>query len=221
MQAAETDRVLTKLSAVFNKNTTNWLGVDFTDWNCSNGNIFYGLKTAILELRIITFDYYSVMGEKTKRRAEPVQLWFKHRAWYLKAFCLTRMEERLFKLNRLQNLTVTDERFIKRYIPARLEKESNEETVQVSGKSNIITEVTLVLRFTERVAYRVYDEFGGDITGREEDGSFIVKVTWPEDDWVYGTILSYGENVEVLEPERMRGLIRAKAERIVKKYEKK
>ena len=43
-------------------------------------------------------------------------------------------------------------------------------------------------------------------------------MTWPEDDWVYGTILSYGEYAEVLEPERIRDVIKEKAKMIAEKY---
>jgi len=53
---------------------------------------------------------------------------------------------------------------------------------------------------------------------RQPDGSFIVSVTWPEDDWVYGTVLSYGEYIEVLEPEHIRKIIKEKTQKISKKY---
>ncbi|MDR0286975.1 MAG: HTH domain-containing protein, partial [Clostridiales bacterium] len=32
VKTAETDQVLKKLSTIFNKNTVNWLDVDFSDW---------------------------------------------------------------------------------------------------------------------------------------------------------------------------------------------
>jgi predicted DNA-binding transcriptional regulator YafY len=42
--------------------------------------------------------------------------------------------------------------------------------------------------------------------------------TNPEDEWVYGTILSYGEYAEVLEPEHIREIIKNKILKTVKKY---
>ncbi len=62
------------------------------------------------------------------------------------------------------------------------------------------------------------DDFDGSKTIKQSDDSFIVTVTWPEDDWVYGTILFYGEHIEVMEPEHVREIIRLKAEKIMKKY---
>ena len=101
VKTAETDQVLKKLSTIFNKNTVRWLEVDFTDWSFANGKAFYDFKTAILERRIAEFDYYSTYGEMTHRRVEPIQLWFKSRAWYIKCFCLLRQDIQAIIKNKL------------------------------------------------------------------------------------------------------------------------
>jgi predicted DNA-binding transcriptional regulator YafY len=210
VKTAETDQVLKKLSTIFNKNTVNWLDVDFSDWGYINGRAFHDFKTAILEHRIAEFDYYSTYCEKTHRRIEPLQLWFKSKAWYIKGFCLMRQDIRLFKLSRVRNLTLTDEQFIEREllsiqpnpIPADHQK----------------PDVTLKLKIAPEITYRVYDEFDESFAEKQPDGSFVVEVTWPEDDWVYGMILSYGEYIEVLEPEHIREIIKEKSQKTAKKY---
>ncbi len=51
------------------------------------------------------------------------------------------------------------------------------------------------------MTYRVYDEFESkEITPKKENGNFIVKVEYPENEWVYGYILSFGEYAKVLNP---------------------
>ena len=112
--AAETNQVLQKLSSIFNKSAANWLEVDFSDWSFRNGQFFNDFKTAILERRIVEFDYCSTYGEKTRRRVEPIQLWFKSKSWYVKGFCSIRQDMRLFKLTRVKQLTLTDEYFTER-----------------------------------------------------------------------------------------------------------
>jgi len=77
IKTIETDQVIGKLSATFNKTAVNWLEVDFSDWGIDNGDLFNHFKIAILERRITTFDYFGVSGEKSRRRIEPIQLWFK------------------------------------------------------------------------------------------------------------------------------------------------
>ncbi len=207
---AETNQVLQKLSTIFNRNTVPWLEVDFSDWSYANGQSFNDFKTAILEHRIAEFDYYSTYGEKTHRRIEPIQLWFKSKAWYIKGFCLTRQDIRLFKLSRVKKLTVTNERFT--------ERSMSDLRPDTSPAGHRRPDVSLRLKITPEMTYRVYDEFDEDMVEKQPDGSFIISVTWPEDDWVYGTILSYGEYMEVLEPEHIRAIIKKKAQNTVRKY---
>ncbi|MDR1330430.1 MAG: YafY family transcriptional regulator, partial [Oscillospiraceae bacterium] len=210
VKTAETGQVLKKLSAVFNKSAVNWLEVDFSGWGFENGAVFHDLKRAILEHRVVEFDYYSTHGEKTCRRAEPLQLWFKSRAWYAKCFCLTGRDVRLFKLTRVKKLTVTEERFAERDL---LSAPPND-----SPAGHTKQDVTLRLKIAPEMAYRVYDEFDENQIKKQPGGGYEVTVTWPEDDWVYGTILSYGEYIEVLEPPHIRELVRGKAEKISEKY---
>lgn len=210
VKTAETDQVLKKLSAIFNKNTVPWLEVDFSDWSYMGGGVFSDFKTAILEHRIAEFDYYSTFGEITHRRVEPIQLWFKSKAWYIKGFCLTRQDIRLFRLSRVRNLIVTGEQFPERDFLAC--------PPNSTPASHQKQDVTLKLKITPEMTYRIFDDFDDSSAEKQPDGSFIVTVTWPEDDWVYGTILSYGEYIEVLEPEHIRKIINEKARRITEKY---
>ena len=206
----EAGQVLKRLSAIFNKTVTNWLEVDFTNWSFSNEDLYEGFKTAILEGRIAQFDYYSAYGEKTLRRIEPIQLWFKSRAWYIKGFCLARQDIRLFKLARVSNLNITAETFEKRDLLAIRPNPGPD--------SHHRPDITMRLKIAPEMAYRVYDEFTQDMAEKQLDGSYIVTVSWPEDNWVYGFVLSFGEYIEVLEPEHVRGTIKEKAQRILGKY---
>lgn len=210
VKAGETDQVLKKLSAIFNKNTVPWLEVDFSGWGFEN-NFFDDLKIAIAERRITEFDYYNSYGEKTFRHVEPVQLWFKSMSWYLKGFCLTKKEMRLYKLTRIKNLAVTDSRFLKRDLVVVSDEKDNRQEQK--------NEVMLKLRIKPEMAYRVFDDFYENMVEKQPDGSFIVKVLWPEDNWLYGFILSFGEYIEVLEPEHIRKIIKDKAEKIFKLYQ--
>jgi len=206
----EAGQVLRRLSAIFNKTAANWLEVDFSGWNYNNEDVFGGFKTAILESRITKFDYYSAYGELTHRQVEPLQLWFKSKAWYLKGFCLTKQDVRMFKLIRANNLVVTNETFGERDLLATQPNPCPE--------SRHKPDVCLRLHIAPEMAYRVYDELDWSAVEKQPDGSYIATVTWPEDNWVYGFILSLGEYVEVLEPEYIKEIIKTKAEKIFCKY---
>jgi len=206
----ETDQVLRKLSTVFNRPAANWLEVDFSGWSHEN-DYFNDFKIAILERRITQFDYYNSYGDKTFRRVEPIQLWFKSRSWYLKGFCLTKQDIRLYKLSRIKHLIVTGESFDLRETPA-----ASDDPAQDSAYEQ--QDITLKLRIAPEMAYRVYDEFYESMAEKQPDGSFLVTVTWPEDQWVYGFLLSFGKHIEVLEPAHIRAVIKDEAEQIGKKY---
>jgi len=214
VKTIETDRVLQRLSTFFNKAVVNWIDVDFSHWGFIAGEFFNGFKTAIISRRVAEFDYYAVYGETapsfTSRRIEPVQLWFKGKAWYVKGFCLLRQDIRTFKLSRMGNLIITDEYFAERDLTTLIQTPSNPDW----EKKNI----PLKFKIDQEMAHRVYDEFHESQAEKQPDGSFIVTTSWPEDDWVYGTILSYGEHIEVLEPPHVRALIKEKAEKIAKKH---
>lgn len=209
IEAVDTKQTLNKLSAIFNRGTTDWMKVDFFDWHYED-DLFGDLKTAILGRHVIEFDYYNSYGDKASRSIEPVQLWFKSKSWYLKGFCLTKQEVRLYKLTRIKNLVVTDEHFVERQLLAQRDSPLQNWDEQ--------QKVTLQLRIESEMAYRVYDDFGEKEVEKQADGSFLVTVTFTEDDWVYGYLLSYGKSLEVLEPERIRNILKEESEHILEKY---
>ena len=202
------DQVLKKLSTIFNKTAANWLQVDFSDWSGAN-NHFNDFKTAILERRIAEFDYYNTYGDKTHRRIEPLQLWFKSKSWYLKGFCLTKQGIRVYKLSRVKNLTVTDSHFPERTLP---------QEDCTSGGDISPNEIAMKLRIKPEARYRIFDDFEEAEIEEQPDGSYIATISLEEDSWLYGFVLSYGEHMEVLEPEHLRAIIQGKVKKISATY---
>lgn len=200
----ETNQVLSKLSTLFGKRTSNWLEVDFTGWSYEN-DFFNKLKSAILHNRIVQFDYYNRYGDRTSRRVEPMQLWFKSRSWYLKGFCLSKQDMRLYKLPCIKNLVVTEDFFEPRH------------TIDLTGnpiKSLFENQElsTIKLHIAQERAYRVFEDFHEHMIEKQPDGNFIVTVCWPEDNWLTGFILSYGRYITVLEPQHLRSAIQEEAD---------
>ncbi|MCC5910811.1 MAG: YafY family transcriptional regulator [Clostridiaceae bacterium] len=206
----EMPQALTKLSAVFNRKVVNWIDVDFSDWSRGDNRLFSELKTAIFNKNVIVLDYYSKKGVKKNREVEPIQLFFKHQAWYLKGFCLWRQDIRLFKLTRIKNLMLTEQCFN--------ERSSSMILFEASQNENDYNDIELRVKIEPEMAYRVYDEFEPQNIQTLPDGSFISTVVFPEDEWVYGYIMSFGEYIEVIEPVHIRELIQERLEKAFKKY---
>lgn len=199
---------LRKLSRLFNKKVDDWIRIDFSNWGKDNEKEkrFNMIKTAILNKNQIEFVYYNSNGEKSQRKVEPLQVWFKDKSWYLIAYCKMKQDYRIFKIARIKEIKILEEHFKR-----ELQQENKKEEYKFKT-------VTLELEISKKMAYRVYDEFEDSEINKKDDGSFIINVEYPENEWVYGYILSFGEYVKVLSPERVKRTIKDKIEKILKNY---
>ena len=204
------EETLSKLSALFRRSEPDWLQVDLSHWgDPTQANAkFQRLKEAILNRRAISFTYVSSYGQKTSREVHPARLVFKGQAWYLQAYCPEKGEHRTFRLSRMLELAVTERTFPPPPAPP---------PIQDSGGSPPM--VSLRLLFSPAMAYRVYDEFEEGQVTTLEDGSLKVHATFPEDAWVYGYLLSFGGQVTILTPERIRRQVGRLAREIFEKCE--
>ena len=72
---------------------------------------FSGLRECIRERRFVRIDYADGDGNRTSRRLRPLALVFASPAWLLAAWCEWRGGFRNFRLDRIEALSVLDERF--------------------------------------------------------------------------------------------------------------
>ncbi|MBU9746114.1 helix-turn-helix transcriptional regulator [Diplocloster agilis] len=189
--------VLSRLAALFGKERTDWVQIDFSWWNPENSvsGRFEQIKQAIFSEQIVEFDYSGMNGECDRRIVEPVKLVFKGADWYLLAFCRLRQDFRFFKLSRMEHVDVQTETFIPKTPP----------DFEDSGKREAYGKrVQVEVRIAPEMAYRVYDEFSSTQRKRLEDGSFLVSFEMVENDWMYGYFLAYGPYLEVLNPAGVR-----------------
>ncbi len=199
--------ILEKMSMLFQKNKANWIEVDLSNWSNVEGQdkTFELIRKAVLEKKVLQFVYYNSKGEEKNRQAEPLQIYFKDKAWYLKAFAKDAQDYRFFKMARMRNIEILDENF-ERELPEIIEKKVDFETVN------------LTLQISRNLAYRVYDEFEKENITKMLNGDFLVNVEFPENDWVYGYILSFGEEAKVISPEYVKNRIIQKLKRNLREY---
>ncbi|KDE68598.1 DeoR faimly transcriptional regulator [Fusobacterium necrophorum DAB] len=202
------NELLTKLSALFKMKNTNWIEVDFNNWqnNKMYERTFNGIKSAILSRNIVSFTYFSSNEEGTNRIVKPVRLLFKSQDWYLYAFCLLRNDFRYFKLSRIKNLKIHTEKFDDSFENVILKKEMPHEN-----------RVHIKVKFDRKVAFRVYDEINGEIT-EDNDGNLYSEIEIPNDYNLYNYIFSFGDGAEVLEPKEIRMQIKEMINKMAEKY---
>lgn len=203
---ADNSSLLGKMETVFNKNSSNWIEIDFSSWGQNNNEVFDTLKKAILQKKIISFDYFSTFGEKTQRVVYPLQIWFKNRSWYLKAYCKNK-GYRIFKCTRIKNLTLSDEEFHEKFEFKHEEKTSSHRP-----------ETEVLLEISSNLSYRIFDEFSEEQITKLNEEKYLVKFSYPEDSWVYGYILSFGFNAKVISPPHIKAVIIRELEKNLENY---
>lgn len=208
VRGKEEKNILEKLSTLFNKEINDWIKVDFSNWEKDNEQEerFDMIKTAILNKNLIKFTYYNSNGERSKRIVEPLQIWFKDKSWYLISYCRLKEDYRIFKINRIKEIEI-----LQKHFERNLPKEKKEEKYSLKN-------ISLELEINKEMTYRVYDEFENREITKKEDGNFIVNVEYPENEWIYGYILSFGEYAKVLKPEYAKTIIKDKLQKTLKNY---
>lgn len=200
------DEILRKLSALFHINSDNWLEIDFSRWGtpCSDNDKFGLLKTAVIYRKCVKITYASSYEEVVERTVQPLKLLYKSMSWYLKAYCMLKQDYRIFKLTRIINLEVLSDGFSDKEFPE-------------SEKSDGQTYHKIVLRFSKEAAYRVYDEFDVTQVERQDNGDLVAFAEMPEDAWLIGYLLSFGTQVDIIEPTYLKKVLAEQAQAIYEK----
>lgn len=203
----DNSQILQKLSAIFNVGSESWLEVDFSRWdnNGTDNAKFELLKSAVIQQRCVKITYANSYGTISERIIQPLKVLYKSMSWYLKAYCTEKQDYRIFKLTRIITLEMLSDTFDKKSFP-----ELDEMSGQVYS--------TIVLRFAKEISYRVYDEFDNTQISTEENGDLIVSVEMPEDEWLIGYLLSFGTQVDIVEPAHLKDIVAKQAKSIYEKY---
>jgi proteasome accessory factor C len=147
------------------------------------------LSQAIVEHREVELHYFTASrGQTELRQVQPWEL-FSHRGqWYLSAWCLTRGGERLFRLDRIASLSLSERTFT---------------PPESSGKRSLpgsdVAESQARVRFSAQTAAYIRERFGTEVT--ELPGGEL-EVLVPADSlrWLTRWVLSFGGEAVVLEP---------------------
>ena len=98
-------------------NVDNHIIIDLSNWDKSAVSEKIGLIKAAMEQNLkIAFNYFSQSGE-SRRVIEPYHLVFQWSGWYVWGYCAQREDYRIFKLTRMTELALTNEKISDRTVP--------------------------------------------------------------------------------------------------------
>ncbi len=78
--------------------------------------------------------------------------------------------------------------------------------------------VMFTIKVAASMAFRIFDEFPKEDVTRLEDGSFLVRSRIQPAGWLYGYLLSYEDQLELLEPEDLRMKLADKIKKLKEIY---
>ncbi len=167
------------------------------------------LENAIRQRRIVAFRYTNNENVVKQMEVEPVRLEFKWYNWYLIAFHSGHQDYCMFKLVRMEEVTV-------------LEKENTanheERDIALRDERKVIS---VTLRGHASIRSKCREYLNGEIMEEFENGDFVFRFCAPESEvYWYGVILSFGNNATILEPQSVIDRILATCDEVQKHYEK-
>ena len=166
------------------------------------------IQRAIEQHRAIRFTYFSPKGESV-RTVEPYYLVFHWSTWYVWGWCRSRKDFRLFKLNRMTELT-TGEPFAPRAAP--LPDLEPERVFPVKYQVTVL--------FDPTCRWRLVEEYGADRFTVDPDGRLRFTGGFPDADSVLSWVLTFGDKAELMEPEELREQLRELTETLAHRYRK-
>ena len=208
----DADKTLNKVAGLFSHNLqTEWLEIDFSYWGSpeKERNNITVLERAIINKYVITFTYHNAELTITHQIVEPLKLVFKSHSWYLVAYSQHKNDIRTYKMSRIRDIQITNNLF-HRELPKDF-------SITPTYKEEYNAPI-FVLRFSEKIAYKVYDEFQEKYIKKLDDVTLEVTFRYQLSDWTFLYLLSFGEYVEIIEPVEARNILKEKAKKIFDIY---
>lgn len=165
------------------------------------------IRAAVDMCKELEFTYYSPQGESV-RRIEPYYLIFRWSSWYVWGFCKTREDFRLFKLNRMDKVKVSEQIFSKRQVPM---PDLNNESIFPGG-------IKVKALFEAECKWRLIEEFGRGCFKERDDGKLFFQADYTNRENLVTWLMTFQDKAELLEPEEIRLEIQSNIERMRKKY---
>jgi predicted DNA-binding transcriptional regulator YafY len=172
------------------------------------------ITQAISQLRTLQMRYYSASRNTTTRReVDPYRLRYAAGALYLIAYCHWRRDVRLFAVDRIRSLTITDHPY---QMPLGFDVEAYVQDALVVMRGE---QVTVELLFSRSAAPWVKDRLWHPSQSLTPLKGGRLKMTLAVADTpeLVGWILSFGGEVQVVRPPDLMGKVRAEARAILQK----
>jgi len=175
------------------------------------------LQKTIEEKNKVLIDYFSLSrGNKKERVIDPYKLFIHNGAMYLVAYCNLRKDILMFRVDRIKDFEIKEDNFD---IPNDFSLEEYMDSVWGVERGK---EMDLVLKFRGKAAHLVREFKWHESQEIEEisDNEILFYLSTGSREELKSWILSYGSEVEVIEPEDFRQVVINEIEEMYELYKK-
>lgn len=166
------------------------------------------IRSAIDCAQVLDFTYYSPTGE-SHRSIEPYYLIFRWSNWYLWGWCQTRKDFRLFKLNRMDDVVLSEIQFEKRAVPM---PDLRNQKIFPGG-------IAVKILFEPSCKWRLIEEFGPDCYTVQRNGQLLFQTDFTNEENLLTWLLTFREQAQLLEPANLRNTLRDILKKTITQYE--
>ncbi len=151
------------------------------------------IRSAIEQHKELKFLYYAPKGE-SGRTIEPYYLIFRWSSWYVWGWCKDREDFRLFKLNRMDNVHLSEKIFSEREAPL---PDLGDEKIFPGG-------IKVKALFEADCKWRLVEEFGAGCFKERKDGKLLFQADYTDKENLLTWLLTFRDKAELLEPKELR-----------------
>ena len=187
------------------------LVIEAGTWN--NPHYYRGrietINRGIAESVTLSMHYTDRNEHSSDRQFDPYSLVLKEGVWYCYGYCHERGDFRLFKLSRMESLTLTGKKFVKR---------DSDVYAKLNEKFDDTRQIELSVAFTPAVRADIEEWLGGE-TIRPEGDTLTAHAQVYSGDALVRKLLSFGPQIVVLKPAYLAEELRLACKRILSAYE--
>lgn len=211
MNNPKIDATLEKLSSL-TKDKNEDIILDFSVLREGNDKLLQIFQSAIRTRHPVKFTYTNTDNVTRIHTVEPIAVVYRWYAWYLLAYSTIKEDYRTYKLIRISNTEIVNTSFTK-------EHGSAETILRENASINPQTYMKVTVRCKPEARAKAVEYLNGEITYEYDNGAcnMVLNVIENEHLW-FGTLLSLGDGIEIVEPKHIRERVLAAAQKIVSLY---
>jgi predicted DNA-binding transcriptional regulator YafY len=169
------------------------------------------VQRGVAQRRVLRLRYQGRERDETARDVEPLGVVCYGGAWYLVAWCRLRRDVRHFRVDRIRELTLLDERFA-----AHEEFSLTKHLKEQVARDEVLPVRVWWARNAQERARR--ESTATLVAEHERDGGAEFSLTTFSLEWLARWLLSFGSDAEALAPAKLRKLVRDEAERVARRH---